>query len=122
MTAVARDDKTLARLVEEKEDEIIIEGKTADGTYRIIIAGKFAIAALCVTLAAVIIGTVATAGLAAPATASALTAAAAGTLGTTGGAVASGLIIAAGGVTILNKLRNYKVIEHRSGYLVIKRS
>lgn len=41
---------------------------------------------------------------------------------TTGGAVASGLIIAAGGVTILNKLRNYKVIEHRSGHLVIKRS
>ncbi len=116
-------EKELGEALKNNEDEIEIKGSLADKTITIKGKGKVAWAlafgALSIGVAAVIVaipsggGAVAAGLVAAPVAVS--------VLGVSVASAAISIAVAAGGVTALNKLRNYKIVEHSENRLVIKR-
>ena len=118
-----RDEKELAEALKNEENQIIIEGDLARKVFKIKVTGNVAwgvcIAAIAVAVAAAL-ASMPTGGVsafvAAPAMAGAVT-----ILGPSVAGSALSIAIAAGGVGVLNKLRNYnmekisdtKIILHR---------
>lgn len=118
-----RNEKELASSLKNGDDTIIIEGDLCNKVIRIKATGT---AAWIIAVGA--IGVAVVAVMSAPATGGTSTivsaftgTAAAGILGT-GTAVSAGLIaVAAGGVGVLNSLRDYKIAEKTPGRVVLKK-
>ena len=119
-----RTEKELAKQIENNADMIIIEGSLKDKVIRIKATGK---AAWIVAIGAI---GVAVAGiLAAPATggvtssaAFLMAPAAVTTLGLPSATTAILIAVAAGGVGVLNKLRDYDIVEENDKRVKLKRN
>lgn len=111
----------LAQAIKNNEKDIFIcDAKLKDGSLTIITTGKIAWA-----IAIAAIGVAVASFFMAPGpgavSAAALTAGSAGILGLSASGVAIGVAIAAGGVGVLNSLRDYKVVENNDKYLHIRK-
>ena len=121
--STVKTEKELAKQIEDDADTIVIEGDLKNKVYRIKATGKVAwvvaIGAIAVAVTAV---------LAAPATggvssSAALAAAplAVTTLGLPTATTAILIAVAAGGVGVLNKLREYDIVEENDKRMILKR-
>lgn len=129
MANICKKPNELSNAIKNQEDEIIIEGDLAKKVWRIKITGKVAWGFCAASLAAAITFFITTpASLAAPPAAvmhfisgNVATAAAATTLGT---AVVPAVVIGvcAGGIGVLNTLRDkYKIVEKDDKHIKLKR-
>ena len=121
--STVRTEKELAESLKRGESTITIEGDICEKVIRIKATGKVA---WLVAIAA--IGVAVASALSAPATAGTslgvnfLTApAAAGVLGVGATTSAIAIAIAAGGVGVLNSLRDYNIVEKKSNRVVLKK-
>lgn len=120
--AAVTTEKELADALKKEEDTIVIEGKVGKTVITIKATGKLA---WFVAIGA--IGVAVVAVLASPATggASAImgvsVAPAVGILGGAATLSAIGIAVAAGGVGVLNKLRDYEIVEKSDSRVVLRR-
>lgn len=122
MSTTVRDEKELAKALENNEDTIYVEGDLKNNVIRIKATGKiaWAIAIAAITAVVIIIITsMATGGASAVASAG-IAPVAVGILGAPATMSAIGIAVAAGGVGVLNKLRSYDLIQ-KNGQCILKK-
>ena len=116
-------EKELAAAIKNGDDYIEIEGDLKKKVLRIKASGKvvwsIALAAISIAVGSVIAGPT-TGGMSLPISFIAAPAAV-GILGVSVTTTAIGIAIAAGGIGVLNKLRNYKVVEKNEKRLILKK-
>jgi len=118
-----KDEKELGKALKEDRDEIIIEGDLKNNVIRIKAIGKVAWA-IAIAAIAVAVGSV----LAAPLTGGLSTTAnfitapvAVSVLGVPAAGAAISIAVAGGGVKILDKLRDYKIVEKNGNSVILKK-
>ena len=115
-----RTEEELAEAIENGEDTIEIEGDLKEKILKIKATGKVAwILAIGVIGVAVVIA-ITTGGAGAPAS-GIIGVGAVSVLGLPAAISAVSIAVAAGGVGVLNKLRNYKVIENNEDILILRK-
>lgn len=122
MENIVKNEKELAIALKNKEDTIIVEGDLKSKVIRIKATGKvswaIAIAAIAAAVALIIVsiptGGMSTAG------SMALAPVAASIIGGPATLSCIGIAVAAGGVSVLNDLRNYDLIE-KNGKIILKK-
>lgn len=117
-------EKELAKQIENNADMIVIEGSLKDKVIRIKAEGKaswiIALGAIGVAVAGILAGP-ATGGISASA-AFLMAPAAVTTLGLPTATTAILIAVAAGGVGVLNKLRDYDIVEKNDKRVKLKRN
>ena len=114
-------EEELAEAIENGEDTIEIEGDLKEKTLKIKATGKVAwvVAISAIGIAVTIVIT--TGGAGAPASSGIIGVGTVSILGLPAAMSAVGIAVAAGGVGVLNKLRDYKVIENNDDVLILKK-
>ena len=119
--------KELGEALKNKEESILIEGDLANKVIRIKATGKLAwgitIAAITTSVAAILLKTT-SGGLATPLTSAAIFTSAPAAIAVLGPAATKSAIliaIAGGGVGVLHTLRKYKIVEHGTALLKLKK-
>lgn len=118
-----KDEKELGKALKEDRDEIIIEGDLKNNVIRIKAIGKvswaIAIAAIAVAVGSVLAAPL-TGGLST--TANFITApVAVSVLGVPATGAAISIAVAGGGVKILDKLRDYKIVKKNDNSVILKK-
>jgi hypothetical protein len=115
-----RTEEELAKAIENGEDTIEIEGDLKEKTLKIKATGKVAwiIAIGAIGVAVTIV--IATGGTGAPAS-GIIGVGAVSVLGLPAAISAVSIAVAAGGVGVLNKLRNYRIVKNNDNILILKK-